>query len=36
VLQGSSVPLAAIRAADVAARFGYVAAPRPRPGEPDC
>ncbi len=36
VLQGSSVPLSAIRAADVAARFGYDPAPRPRAGEPDC
>ena len=36
MLQGNSVPLAAIRAADVPARFGFVPRPRPRPGEPDC
>jgi hypothetical protein len=36
MLQGNSVPLAAIRAADVPARFAFVPRPRPRPGEPDC
>jgi hypothetical protein len=36
ILQGNSVPLAAIRAADVPARFAFVPRPRPRPGEPDC
>jgi len=36
MLQGNSVPLAAIRAAEVPARFAFVPRPRPRPGEPDC
>ncbi len=36
MLQGNSMPLAAIRAADVPARFAFVPRPRPRPGEPDC
>jgi len=30
------VPLSAIVAAEVPARFGFVADPRPAPGEPDC
>ena len=36
LLQGNSVPLTAIRAADVPSRFGFVPRPRPHPGEPDC
>mgnify|MGYP001448977107 CR=1 FL=1 len=36
MLQGNSVPLAAIRAGDVPARFGFDPRPRPRPGDPDC
>lgn len=35
-LRGRTVPATAIRAAEVAARFGFVARPAPRPGEPEC
>jgi hypothetical protein len=35
-LFGSALRIASIRAADVAARFGFVPAPVPRPGEPGC
>ena len=35
-LYGRPVPATAIRAAEVPARFGFVARPAPRPGEPEC
>jgi hypothetical protein len=35
-LFGNTVKIASIRAADVAARFGFVPAPAPRPGAPSC
>jgi hypothetical protein len=36
LLQGRSVPIAAVRAADVPSRFGFVALPTPRAGEAEC
>jgi hypothetical protein len=36
MLQGKNVPIASIRAADVPRRFGFVARPAPRAGEPEC
>ena len=36
MLQGKSVPIASIRSADVPRRFGFVARPAPRAGEPEC
>ena len=36
VLQGKTVPVASVRAADVPRRFGFVPHPAPRPGEPEC
>ncbi len=36
MLQGKSAPIASIRAADVPRRFGFVARPAPRAGEPEC
>jgi hypothetical protein len=35
-LQGKNVPIASIRAEDVPRRFGFVARPGPRAGEPEC
>jgi Protein of unknown function (DUF2946) len=35
-LHGSVMPVSAIRAADVPARFGFVPRPAPGPGEPEC
>jgi hypothetical protein len=35
-MMGQAVPASAIRAAEVPARFGFVARPAPRPGEPEC
>jgi Protein of unknown function (DUF2946) len=35
-LHGSVMPVSAIRAADVPARFGFVLRPAPGPGEPEC
>jgi hypothetical protein len=35
-LDGSRLPIASIRAAEVARRFGFVPSPTPRPGEPEC
>ena len=35
-LLGKNVPIASIRAADVPSRFGFVARPAPRAGEPEC
>ena len=36
VLQGKKLPIASICAADVPGRFGFVARPAPRAGEPEC
>ena len=36
MLQGKNVAIASIRAADVPRRFGFVARPAPRAGEPEC
>ena len=36
MLQGKKVPIASISAADVPGRFGFVAEPAPRAGEPEC
>ena len=36
LLQGRKVPIASIRSADVPGRFGFVARPVPRAGEPEC
>ena len=36
MLQGRKLPIAAIGAADVPVRFGFVARPAPRAGEPEC
>jgi len=36
ILQGCRLPIAPVRAAEVARRFGFVARPAPRPGEPEC
>jgi hypothetical protein len=36
MLQGKNVPIASIRAEDVPRRFGFVARPGPRAGEPEC
>ena len=36
MLQGKKVPIAFISAADVPGRFGFVARPAPRAGEPEC
>jgi len=36
MLQGKKVPIAPISAADVPGRFGFVARPAPRAGEPEC
>jgi hypothetical protein len=36
MLQGKNVPIASTRAADVPRRFGFVARPAPRAGEPEC
>jgi len=36
MLQGKKVPIASISAADVPGRFGFVAKPAPRAGEPEC
>jgi hypothetical protein len=36
MLQGKNVPIASISAADVPGRFGFVARPAPRAGEPEC
>jgi hypothetical protein len=36
MLHGKNVPIASIRAADVPRRFGFVARPGPRAGEPEC
>jgi hypothetical protein len=36
MLRGKVVPIASVRAADVAGRFGFVPRPMPRPGEPEC
>jgi hypothetical protein len=36
MLQGKNVPIASIRATDVPRRFGFVARPGPRAGEPEC
>ena len=33
---GKTVPIASIRAADIPRRFGFVARPAPRAGEPEC
>jgi hypothetical protein len=35
-LLGSVMPVSAVRAAELAARFGFVPRPAPRPGEPEC
>jgi hypothetical protein len=36
ILQGRKVPIAFVRSADVPSRFGFVARPAPRAGEPEC
>ena len=36
ILQGKNVPIASINAAGVPGRFGFVARPAPRAGEPEC
>jgi len=36
MLQGRKLPIASIFAADVPGRFGFVARPAPRAGEPEC
>jgi DUF2946 family protein len=36
VLQGRNLPISSIRSADVPRRFGFVARPAPRAGEPEC
>ena len=36
MLQGKKVPIASIHSADVPGRFGFVARPAPRAGEPEC
>jgi hypothetical protein len=36
MLRGKNVPIASIRAADIPSRFGFVARPAPRAGEPEC
>ncbi len=36
MLQGKKVPIASVSAADVPSRFGFVARPAPRAGEPEC
>jgi hypothetical protein len=36
MLQGKTAPIACIRSADVSRRFGFVARPAPRAGEPEC
>ena len=36
MLQGKTVPVASISAAGVPSRFGFVARPAPRAGEPEC
>jgi len=36
ILQGKNVPIASISAAGVPGRFGFVARPAPRAGEPEC
>jgi hypothetical protein len=36
MMQGKKVPIAPISAADVPSRFGFVARPAPRAGEPEC
>ncbi|TMH41659.1 MAG: DUF2946 family protein [Betaproteobacteria bacterium] len=36
ILQGRKVPIASVRSADVPSRFGFVARPAPRAGEPEC
>ena len=36
MLQGKTVPVASISAAGVPRRFGFVARPAPRAGEPEC
>jgi Protein of unknown function (DUF2946) len=36
MLHGKNLPIASIRAADIPGRFGFVARPAPRAGEPEC
>jgi hypothetical protein len=36
VMHGKTVRIAAVRAAEVPRRFGFVPQPAPRPGEPEC
>ena len=36
MLHGKKVPIASVRSADVPRRFGFVARPAPRAGEPEC
>jgi hypothetical protein len=36
ILHGRILPIASIRTADVERRFGFIARPVPRPGEPEC
>ena len=36
MLQGKEVPIASIRSVEVPGRFGFVARPSPRAGEPAC
>ena len=36
MLRGKKVPIASVSAADVPTRFGFVARPAPRAGEPEC
>jgi hypothetical protein len=36
MLQGKNLPISSIRSADVSRRFGFVARPAPRAGEPEC
>jgi hypothetical protein len=36
MFQGKTVPIASIRAVDIPRRFGFIARPAPRAGEPEC
>jgi len=36
IFHGCKLPIASVHAADVPHRFGFIARPAPRPGEPDC
>jgi hypothetical protein len=36
MLQGRTIPVNSVRAADIPSRFGFVPRPVPRPGEPEC